>query len=130
MEPPPETSTPRGKVWRLHKSLYGLKQAAKDWYEACSGHLRSLGFLPTPEDECVFINAASQSYDLLYVDDLLIAAPSLNLIQAFKADFSRRFKIKDLRSVSRIIGIDISRDRDRRTLTMSQAHYIDRCRHG
>ena len=125
MEPPPMTTTPKGKVWRLHKSIYGLKQAAKDWYATCSAHLISMGFLPAPEDECIYINNQQESYVLLYVDDILIAAPDLDRVSAFKTSFGRRFKMKDLRDVSRIVGIDVSRDRQMRTLSLSQAHYVD-----
>lgn len=122
MEPAPNTDTPPGHVWLLRKSLYGLKQAAKDWYDTCRKQLLAQGFKPTPEDECVFINDAAQAYVLLYVDDILIAAKARTTVQEFKRDFGSRFKIMDLGAEKRIVGIDIERDREKRTLSMNQAH--------
>jgi hypothetical protein len=73
-------------VWELCQSLYGLKQAARDWYDLCSGQLKRMGFNTIPSDPCVFHNPATGVIVGLYVDDLLIAAKKLREIQDFKKD--------------------------------------------
>src|SRR5699024_9098073 len=61
-----------GKCGRLNKTLYGLKQRAREWFEALAGFLKSIGITQIHADVSVF-----HKYDmfiLIYVDDILILA--------------------------------------------------------
>lgn len=66
------------KFVRLLKSIYGLKQAGKLWFENIRGVLISNGYTQCPCDQCVFtkcIPADNIDIDVcLYVDDLLVSA--------------------------------------------------------
>lgn len=124
MKPPDGVDIDDGTVWELRQSLYGLKQAARDWYELCSSQLRDMGFKVIPSDPCVFINRTADVIVGLYVDDLLIAARRLHKIHDFKRELSDRFKIKDLGEAKRILGIRITRDRKNRTIYLDQSAYI------
>ena len=119
MKPPPGVILPRGRVWALKKSLYGLKQAARDWYNMCSTTLQDLGFRASPREPCLFHHATRDLHLLLYVDDCLVASRLLSDLVWFKASFGSRFKTKDLGPVRRILRLDIERDRHRRLLTVS-----------
>lgn len=77
MEPPPGMDVPDGHVLQVCQSLYGLKQAARDWYDLCTSVLREMGFDPLVSEPCVFRNKKTGMFIGLYVDDLVIAAKTL-----------------------------------------------------
>ena len=61
----------------LKKSLYGLKQSTRQWYKRFDSFMISHNFNRCTYDSCVyFISCDDDSfvYQLLYVDDMLIAA--------------------------------------------------------
>ena len=55
-----------GKVWKLKKSLYGLKQASRIWNQTISKTLISYGYTQCESDPCLFVNGNSMI--LVYVD--------------------------------------------------------------
>jgi len=58
-------------VLKLKRSLYGLKQFARQWYKRCTKILNQMGFRQTPSDPCVFVRSDGAIIGV-YVDDLLI----------------------------------------------------------
>ena len=85
-------------VWRLHKSLYGLKQSPRCWYIKMVDALLELGFERTAPEHGVFFFKSKEGECLLglYVDDLIIAGSSTSIIAKVKLFLSSRFKMKDL----------------------------------
>lgn len=90
----------RGQVCKLKKSLYGLKQASREWNAEFTRHLVSFGFHASIYDPCLFTKGSGDSFLclLVYVDDILISGPSLCLITKFKTFLDSVFTIKDLGS--------------------------------
>lgn len=43
------------RVWRLHRTLYGLKQAANAWHSAFSEEMQKLGYKRSLVDPAVFV---------------------------------------------------------------------------
>jgi len=125
MAPPPGVELPPGQALRILRSLYGLKQAARDWHERCVKELRKLGFQQCSADPCLLTHSTRSIMLLLYVDDVGIASKSIHDVNWFKDEFKRIFKIKDLGEMSKILGIRITRDRKNRTLRMDQTHYLE-----
>ncbi|PHH49299.1 Retrovirus-related Pol polyprotein from transposon TNT 1-94 [Ceratocystis fimbriata CBS 114723] len=119
------TEVPQGCVLKLRKSLYGLKQAAHDWYETISKYLVSLGFTCLDCDPCLFRHHERGIYILLYVDDMPCAARDRSQIEWFKTKMKERFGIKDLGPVEVILGVKVTRDRTNRRLWLSQEHYVN-----
>jgi transposase InsO family protein len=113
-------------VCKLHKCLYGLKQASRAWYEKIHQALTSLGFKSLSADTCLYLRRQGTAYTLiaLYVDDLLIASNSKQGVNDLKRDLSRRFSMKDLGEAHYVLGIQIDRNRAARTLTISQCEYV------
>jgi hypothetical protein len=55
MRPPRDFNIPKGKVLKLLKSIYGLKQAGLNWYLCISSFLHEIGFQKCLSDCCAFI---------------------------------------------------------------------------
>ena len=65
-------------------------------------------------------------YLLLYVDDMLIDSGNKRVIKDLKEKISGEFEMKDMGKASRILGMDIIRDRKKGTLILSQRKYIEK----
>ena len=107
----------------LHKALYGLKQAPRAWHVTLKTELESQGFLPSSADAGLFISSAitaTPSYLLTYVDDILIFASDLGELQRIKQQLMRAFDARDLGEAAYFLGMDIIRDRARRTIKLAQ----------
>jgi hypothetical protein len=64
---------------RLKKSIYGLKQASKQWYLKFYETIRKFGFKQNEEDNCVYAKFKNRKFIflVLYVDDILLASGEL-----------------------------------------------------
>jgi hypothetical protein len=115
-------------VCKLRKSLYGLKQAGRAWYQKIHQVLIDLGFHSLHADTCVYVLHQSSTIMLLalYVDDLLLLSNSMDRLNTLKHDLSSRFSMTDLGEAQYILGIQIQRDRTARTLSISQREYISK----
>jgi hypothetical protein len=67
----------------------------------------------------VFTNTDKTLIISLYVDDILILGRSLDVVNTFKEQFSKLYKIKDLGKVRTFLSLEVTRDRASRTLTIS-----------
>ena len=112
----PEGFTIKGKeylVCQLKKSLYGLKQALRQWYKKLDSFMVEHGYDRTASDHCVFVKKFSDGeviIFLLYVDDMLIIGRDIGKIDKLKKELSKSFEMKDLGPAIQILGIKISRD--------------------
>jgi hypothetical protein len=128
MQPPGYEDGGPGIVCKLSRSLYGLKQAGRVWYERLCAELIKLGFKPSTADPALFTldDGGVKVFLLVYVDDCLIVAPQGNtaVLDRIISDLQSAFDLKDMGEVSTFLGIGISRDRPNRSLSMSQSRYI------
>ena len=128
MEQPEGFIVPRqeNKVCRLIKSLYGRKQAPKQWHAKFDKVMLSNGFKINECDKCVYIKNTPNHEVIvcLYVDDMLIISKNIIDINATKRMLSKSFDMKDLGVADFILGIKIYRTPQ--GLALSQSHYIDK----
>ena len=126
----PEEFIEKGKeemVCLLKKSLYGLKQSPRQWNQKFNEFMISQGFTRCYKDPCVYTKGTTVEnliYLLLYVDDMLVAARDIGKINCLQKNLNKMFEMKDLGPASRILGMDIKRDRKNGVLKLSQERYI------
>jgi hypothetical protein len=92
--------------------------------EACKG-LEELGLYPIFADTCIFVRKDQKLIVGLYVDDMVILGNDLKTVQSFKAGTAKRWEIKDLGEVRKILGLEITRDRAKRTIKITQTAFAD-----
>ena len=66
-------------VCKLKKSIYGLKQASRQWYLKFDNVVTSFGFKENPVDHCIYLKISGSKIIslVLYVDDILLASNDL-----------------------------------------------------
>ena len=113
---------------KLKKSIYGLKQASRQWYYKFHQVVISFGFQMNLADDCIYHKFSGSKYIflVLYVDDILLAINDIGLLHETKRFLSKQFEMKDLGDASFFLGIQICRDRSRGILRLSQKSYIDK----
>ncbi|KAL0533145.1 hypothetical protein IC582_030360 [Cucumis melo] len=115
-------------VCKLKRSIYGLKQASKQWYLKFNDTITSFGFKENIVDRCIYLKISGSKFIILvlYVDDILLATNDFGLLCQTKEFLSKNFEMKDMSEASYVIGIEIFRDRTHGLLGLSQKAYINK----
>jgi hypothetical protein len=112
MKVPPGVTPPKpGQVCKLLKSLYGLKQASRQWFEKLTTFLYAHGFTQATSDHTLFIKSTASSFTalLVYVDDIILAGTSLIVFDELKFALDQTFRIKNLGQLKFFLGIEVAR---------------------
>lgn len=123
MEVPEGVHAEPGKICKLIKSLYGLKQSSRCWNRKFSSFLTSYGFEMCPSDNCIFVGHFN-NYKvilILYVDDALLLSKSKSTLLHIINDLKQSFKIKELH-LNMFVGMEITKNDG--IITLSQKQYI------
>ncbi|KAK1410112.1 hypothetical protein QVD17_36645 [Tagetes erecta] len=110
MQPPPGmTLSSPSKALKLLKSLYGLKQASRQWYGKLSTVLKSRGYVRSANDHSLFTKSMGSFivHLVIYVDDILITGNNLDEITSLKSFLHDTFQIKDLGLINYFLGIEV-----------------------
>src|SRR5882762_5595928 len=128
LDPPTGFKPGNGKVWRLDKSIYGTRQGGRVWYERIKEEFEALGYARSNTDHSVFLkhdeNGKLVCIVTIYVDNITLASNSLKEIKKAKEALNLTFDMTDLGEIGWIIGMQVIRDRARKTITISQERYI------
>ena len=113
-------------VLKLIKSLYGLKQAGRQWHKKLDSVLKSLSFTLVQCDNSIWVYKKHNTRIIIpvYVDDMTIACKDPKEYLHIKDELAKHFKLHDLGPTSFLLGVHIQRDRAKHTLTISQKQYI------
>lgn len=101
-------------ILTLLKALYGMKQAPHLWsIKTLLPFLKQIGFTQSAHEACMFTWQTSSQLTLLiyWVDDILIASTDEHTVMVIVKKFEERFKVHDLGSVSRYLGMTIKDDK-------------------
>ncbi|GJR90394.1 retrovirus-related pol polyprotein from transposon TNT 1-94 [Tanacetum coccineum] len=123
MKPPLGFYGSCGKVCRLKKSLYGLRQAPRDWFSKLTTALKTFRFTQSYANYSLFSFKRNgiELHVLVYVDDLIVAGNRSDAITKFKVSMSSCFHMKDLGALKYFLGIEIARHPE--GLFLSQSKY-------
>jgi transposase InsO family protein len=117
------------RVLRLVKTLYGLKQSGRRWYQKLTSIFDTLGLKQCQVDQAVFFKSDKKAGDItvvaVHVDDCTIAASSARLVEALKTGMRQHVEVTDLGELHWMLGIEVQRDRKAGTVHLSQRAYID-----
>ena len=110
----------------LKKSLYGIKQSPRQWYKKFDTLMLCQEFKSNFDSFVYFrhVSCKTSIYLLLYVDIMLIASQSHVEIQSLKLKLNSVFEMKELGEARKILGIEISRNRQLRKVLFSQKSYL------
>lgn len=98
-------------IWKLRKSLYGLRQSPSVWNVTTDQDLRNKGFKPTASDPCVYTKSSGNTYVMLtfFIDDILLTGPSAAFLQDVRRDLQQSLAMTDMGEIEQI-RIDINQD--------------------
>jgi hypothetical protein len=113
-----------GKVWKLKKALYGLKNAPRSWYLKLRKTLNGLGFFDSKVDQCLYSNAQKSLFFVVHVDDFFVISKDAKLIRSFVDQLQRSFDLTVIGEPREFLGMKIIRNRAKSTLCLSQEHYV------
>lgn len=120
---------PDGRVVKLLKGLYGLKQAGRCWKQRLHEALTAYGFTCVPQDESVYVKDCNDKRKKIlltvYVDDIIICSKDIQRVEATKKMLARDFDVKDEGELHYILGLKVSRDRKKRTIKITQKAYLE-----
>nr|KYP42479.1 Retrovirus-related Pol polyprotein from transposon TNT 1-94 [Cajanus cajan] len=99
-------------ICKLKKSIYGLKQASRQWYFKFYHVITSCGFEVNLVDNCIYHKFCGSNYIfmVLDVDDILLASNDIYLLHETNGFLAKNFEMKDLGNASFALGIQIHQD--------------------
>ena len=113
-----------GRVCRLRKSLYDLKQSLSAWFGKFSKVIEKFGMQKSKSDHFVFYKNSQVGIILLvvYVDDIIITKNDMAGISSLKSFLHGQFHIKDLGMLKYFLGVEVKRSKHE--IFLSQKKYV------
>jgi hypothetical protein len=112
-------------VCRLHKCLYGLKQASRVWNATFDTFLKKFGLRPSTADPCLYLRHHQEEFlsVAIWVDDGLVCSNNESLVKEIITYLNKHFDMRH-GPANHFVGLSISRNRHERTLFVTQPDYI------
>ncbi|RVW89138.1 Retrovirus-related Pol polyprotein from transposon RE1 [Vitis vinifera] len=116
MEIPPgfEESMAKNQVCKLQKSLYGLKQSPRAWFDRFTKAVLKLGYKQGQANHTLFVkksHAEKMAILIVYVDDIILSGNDMEELQKLKKYLSEEFEVKDLGNLKYFLGMEVARSR-------------------
>ncbi|RVW38886.1 Retrovirus-related Pol polyprotein from transposon TNT 1-94 [Vitis vinifera] len=120
-----ETTSNFNKVCRLRKSLYGLKQSPRAWFERFTKVVKGYRFVQCQSDHTLFVKHFPEgklAIIIVYVDDIILIGDHEEKIDLLKKLLTKEFEIKDLGNLKYFLGMEIARSK--KGIVVSQRKYV------
>ena len=114
-------------IMKLKKSLYGLRQNPKNCFSTMDHHLGKIRFRSLKSDPCVYVYEDENGSAILtlYANDVLLLGTNKQLLDKLRKQLMNRFKMTDMDDVSRVLGMNFTRDDEEGTITINQKDYTE-----
>ncbi|RVW67170.1 Retrovirus-related Pol polyprotein from transposon RE1 [Vitis vinifera] len=127
MSPPPsfEESFGVGKVCKLKKSLYGLKQSPRAWFERFGKIIKHYGYTQSQADHTMFYKHSNEGKVVIlivYVDDIVLIGDDCNELEKLKGKLAEEFEITDLGALKYFLGMEFARSKE--GIFVNQRKYV------
>jgi hypothetical protein len=110
---------------KLERSLYGIRQAPRIWYDTLISEFHTLGFVELISDTCVFKHPTERCYLLIFVDDIIIVTRNESFRRHITSHLESKFKLKDMGRLRHFIGLQVEYDDDG-TTHIHQGDYAEK----
>ncbi|KAJ1039095.1 hypothetical protein NDA10_004725 [Ustilago hordei] len=106
MKPPEGSGVAPGKVYKVVKGLYGLKQSGREWNQEFDRSLRRMGFFQVECAPCIYTKGQGEDMAIvvIYVDDTLVIAPRLETVLKVKKQIGQRWKMEDSGYIDQVLA--------------------------
>ena len=114
-----------GLVYRLRRSIYGLKHSPRAWFDRFSSMVQELGMARSTSNHFVFYRHTYSKqciYLIVYVDDIIITCSDQDGIQKLKKHLFSHFRTKDLGKLKYFLGTEVAQSNS--DVAMSQRKYV------
>ncbi|CAI7804591.1 unnamed protein product [Closterium sp. NIES-53] len=108
-------------------AVYGLCEVPREWHDTLRTTLAALGFSPSTADPSLFLRTDTllpPFYILVFIDDLVFATADTAGLAHVKSELQKRHTCTDLGELRSYLGLRITRDRARCTITLTQSHMV------
>ncbi|KAJ1578237.1 hypothetical protein NDA11_000622 [Ustilago hordei] len=115
-----------GKVLKVVKGLYSLKQSGHEWNIELDSHLQMIGFHCMPSTPCLYSRGTDDRITIItaYIDDMLIMLPSCSKVNHTKQEIMDKWEMKDNGKIKEFLGIKITCDRRQRRISLDLTAYV------
>lgn len=116
------------RVWKLNKSMYGLKQSGKNWHAFLKSAMEEKGFKRSAVDACMYYFKAKPGLEVFIIfcnKDVIVSASTKELLDEAKSFLKEKFKTNDLGPISWLKGIEFKQYQNF-VIEMTQSHYLNR----
>ncbi|GJT42761.1 putative ribonuclease H-like domain-containing protein [Tanacetum coccineum] len=112
------------RVYKVEKTLYGLHQALKAWYETLSTYLLDNGFQRRKIDKTLSIRKDKGDILLVqvYVDDIIFGSTKKSLCTEFEKMMHKKFQMSSMGELTFFLGLQVNQKED--GIFISQDKYV------
>ena len=114
-----------GKVLKLKKSLYGLRQSPRNFFLHLKNKMENVGFVQSDADPCLFVH--QDMICLVYVDDCLFFAPDDSKFEEMLEKLrGENLTLEREDDVAGFLGVKLNVSQESGTVELLQSGLIDR----
>ncbi len=113
-------------MYKLHKSLHGLKQSSRAWNQKLDAFFKSIEFMKNGADPSVYVAQVGdvKFFIVVYVNDLILVCNNPNKLLQIKEELSQKFEMKDLGELHFFLVMEVERNHDQHLLCINQIKYL------
>jgi hypothetical protein len=116
-----------GRVCKLIRAIYGLRQAGNAWNRELNAAMKEIGFIQLKSDPCCYIRRQGEDFEILlvWVDDIISIASNDSRNDIVEQDLGGKFEIKALGRPKMLLGMGINQNPTDNSIKIFQTAYID-----